>query len=359
MSDILYSKLRLEVPLTLNGENATITSERGNSRVVQMSSPITDIMLAGMEKYRIQAGAVDEFMSFGYGEIKKKKIYIRQLLKKLPYRFGSGAAVVLNNEIHILGGYGNENKTKHYKWNGTDWVSVSTLPYQFNTSKAVVLNNEIHILGGGNSSDYKKHYKWNGTEWISVSTLPYELSDGVAVVLNNEIHILGSNYYTGTPPNQTYTHKRKHYAWNGTSWSSKSAPNFDIIYSEIGTAFNNEIHIFSRPYTSITTYHRKWDGSSWTYVGQFNGYDAYGAQAVVYGNKIHLLGGLNSDTLHYIWDGTNYSPLNSLPYRFEFGSAVVWDSGMGNEIAIIGTNETNYGTYDAQWDGTSWTVGED
>lgn len=68
---ILYSKLRLEVPQVLDGENATITSEHGNSRVVQMSSPITDIMLAGMEKYRVQAGITDESVSFGYGEIKK------------------------------------------------------------------------------------------------------------------------------------------------------------------------------------------------------------------------------------------------------------------------------------------------
>lgn len=71
MSDVLYSKLRLQVPQALDGENVTITSERGNSRVIQMSSPITDIMLAGMEKYRVQAGITDESVSFGYGEIKK------------------------------------------------------------------------------------------------------------------------------------------------------------------------------------------------------------------------------------------------------------------------------------------------
>ena len=71
MSDILYSKLRLEVPSALDGENATITSERGNSRVVQMSSPITDVMLAGMEKYNVQAGYTNENVSFGYGQIKK------------------------------------------------------------------------------------------------------------------------------------------------------------------------------------------------------------------------------------------------------------------------------------------------
>lgn len=70
---------------------------------------------------------------------------------------------------------------------------ISTLPYDFYASSAVVLNGEIHILGGS-SSYYKKHYKWNGTSWVSVSTLPYYVGNSSAVVLNDIIHILGGNY---------------------------------------------------------------------------------------------------------------------------------------------------------------------
>ena len=50
---------------------------------------------------------------------------------KLPYTFYYGSVVVYNNEIHILGGSGSANYTKHYKWNGTTWSEVSTLPYAF------------------------------------------------------------------------------------------------------------------------------------------------------------------------------------------------------------------------------------
>lgn len=71
MSDILYSKLRLIVPSALDGENATITSSKGDVRTVEMTSPVTDIMLPGMEKYRVQAGITDKSVSFGYGEIQK------------------------------------------------------------------------------------------------------------------------------------------------------------------------------------------------------------------------------------------------------------------------------------------------
>ena len=68
-------------------------------------------------------------------------------------------------------------------------VSVSTLPYSFSGGSAIVLNNELHILGSNNSSYYTKHYKYNGTSWESVSTLPYDFYSGSAVVYNDEIHI--------------------------------------------------------------------------------------------------------------------------------------------------------------------------
>ena len=110
----------------------------------------------------------------------------------LPYDFYHGDAIVLNNEIHILGGDGGTYK-EHYKWNGTSWTSVSTLPYNFRNGDAIVLNDEIHILGSINgSSVYKNHYKWNGTSWSSVLTLPYDFYHGDAIVLNNEIHLLGT-----------------------------------------------------------------------------------------------------------------------------------------------------------------------
>ena len=68
---ILYSKIRLAVPIELDGQNAIITSEGGNVRTVEMSNPITDVILAGMEKYRVQAGITDQSVGLGYGQFKK------------------------------------------------------------------------------------------------------------------------------------------------------------------------------------------------------------------------------------------------------------------------------------------------
>ena len=119
---------------------------------------------------------------------------------------------------------------RHYKFDGSSWVKVSTLPYDFYNGSAVVLNGEIHILGGHNSStnnNYKYHYKYNGTSWVSVSTLPYEFAYGSAVVYNDEIHIMSGS--------------SNHYAFNGASWRKL----YDIPSHANGSAviYNDEIHL--------------------------------------------------------------------------------------------------------------------
>ena len=110
----------------------------------------------------------------------------------MPYNFYNGSAVVLNNEIHILGS-GDSGYTNHYKYDGSTWTEVSTLPYNFYDGSAVVHNNEIHILGSGDSSGYTNHYKYDGSTWTNVSTLPYNFCYGSAVVYKDKIHILGGN----------------------------------------------------------------------------------------------------------------------------------------------------------------------
>ena len=82
-----------------------------------------------------------------------KSVFGDWKLEKLPYSFTNSSAVVLNNEIHVLG---NSDTTTHYKFNGTSWVQVSTLPYNFYNGSAVVLDGEIHILGGSGGST--NHY---------------------------------------------------------------------------------------------------------------------------------------------------------------------------------------------------------
>ena len=163
----------------------------------------------------------------------------------LPYEFYEGSAVILNNEIHILGGKNSSNYNKHYKFNGTSWTSVSTLPYKFYQGSAVVYNGEIHILGGYASGAYTNHYKYNGTSWESVSTLPYDFYRGSAIVLNDEIHILGS------AASDNYT---KHYKFNGTSWESVSTLPYEF-YQGSAVVYNNKIHILGSNSANSTNHY--------------------------------------------------------------------------------------------------------
>ena len=261
-------------------------------------------------------------------------------LSPLPYNFYTGSAVILNNEIHILGGQGDHDA--HYKWNGTNWVSVSTLPYRFYRSVAVVYNDEIHILG----TDYSRstygvcHYKWTGTEWVSVSTLPYIFYYGGVVVYNDEIHIMGSG---------ESAHNTKHYKWTGTEWVSVSTLPYACYESSV-IIYNNEIHLLGGTYSSDErTNHYKWNGTEWTSVSTLP-FEFWEGAAVIFNNDIHIIGGYGDETAHYKWNGTEWTSVSTLPFEFYYGCGVVYN----NKITLLGSQVTAYRTTFTQLVGASF-----
>jgi hypothetical protein len=217
-------------------------------------------------------------------------------LPQLPYRFYNGAAVVLNNEIHILGGEG--GAANHYKRVNGEWVEVSSLPYSFYSGAAVVYKGEIHILGG---QSVTHHYKWTGTEWAKVSTLPSDVAtEGCrAVVYNDCIHLIGGTVSTA-----------RHYKWDGTQWNSLTAPSNNPKFGGM-CLFNNEIHITGG--TVSTTQHYKWTGTAWVKVSTIpTNFDYHGM--VVCENELHIIGGYSSNrTYHYKWNGSAWTKLDALP----------------------------------------------
>ena len=176
----------------------------------------------------------------------------------MPYAFDSGAAVVYNNRIHILGGQqgGYSVYYNHYSiGSGEDeWTNEGILPYPFGYGCAVVYDGAIHLLGGGpqkrahywwkNESDYggeddelpidishecdalvygnkihifgeddnpsTKHYSWDGVQWIEEDPLPYQFFKGSAVVYHNRIHVIGGRYPSSYDPE--WERHENHYA---------------------------------------------------------------------------------------------------------------------------------------------------
>ena len=253
---------------------------------------------------------------------------------ELPYGINDGSAVIFNDEIHIMGGgSSNSYRRYHYKWNGTEWVSVSTLPYSFYQGSAVVYNDEIHIMGS--YGDLRSHYKWNGTEWISVSTLPYNLYDGSTVVYNDEIHIFGGSY-----------DKTAHYKWNETEWVSVSTLPFEF-YNSSAVIYDDEIHL-----TGGTgfghKYHYKWNGTEWVSVSTLP-YSMLNRPTVVYNDEIHILGSNSDRTAHHKWNGTEWVSVSTLPKATnDYSIAVV----LGGSIHLLSVTGSNSGHY--IWNGSEW-----
>lgn len=239
----------------------------------------------------------------------------------LPYSVYNSSAVILNNEIHLLGGTG--KTTSHYKWNGTTWSSVSTLPYALDgTNCAIVYNKEIHILGGSNGT---AHYKWNGSSWVSVSTLPFTFKSGAAVVYDNELHILGGTSATTS-----------HYRWNGTRWISASTLPY-ASSANSAVVHNNEIHLLGSG-----TAHYKWNGKTWSSVSALP-YSLAGGVAVMHNGTIHILGGTANPSAHYTWNGTSWTAAEALPYAFVNGESVV-NNGVLHILGSYANNSTTHAT---------------
>ena len=107
-------------------------------------------------------------------------------LENIPYNITNGSAVVLNGEIHILGGA--TSSKNHYKYDGSTWKSVSILPYNLTYGSAIVFNDEIQILGG-NDTVRDKRYKFSDSAWTELPILPLELNEGIACTLDRSIYV--------------------------------------------------------------------------------------------------------------------------------------------------------------------------
>ena len=119
------------------------------------------------------------------------------------------------------------------------------------------------------------------------------------------------------------------------------------FYYGSSVVYNNEIHILGG--SNSSTNHYKWNGTEWTEVSTLP-YTFCRASAVVLNNEIHILGtNMNYYTRHYKWDGSTWTSVSTLPYNFADGSAVVYN----NEIHILGGSYQR--TYHYKWDGSAWT----
>ena len=114
--------------------------------------------------------------------------------------------------------------------------------------------------------------------------------------------------------------------------------------------YNNEMHFLGSSLSPMTQ-HYKWDGSSWSSVSTLP-YKFFRGSAVVYNNEIHIFGGnyqLGVNTQHYKWDGSSWSSVSTLPYDIDACNVVVYN----NEIHILGSEVEKTAHY--KWNGSTWS----
>ena len=244
---------------------------------------------------------------------------------ELPYAFYWGKSLLYRGEIHILGGGSTSDYKKHYKYNGVNWVEVSTLPYNFNYGQAVVYNDEIHIIGGYIQSDggYKQcHYKWNGSKWTNVGGISFQVIYGASLVYNNKIHLFGCYDY------------KSHRVYDGSKWYNGVSLPYDFS-SGGAVVYNNEMHLM------YNGYHIKFDESSNSWVSCVsNPYEFSRGCCIVHDGKIHIIGGYKNCTKYCTYDGTSWVTETNLPYA-------VMDSGCvptGRFINILGCDPNTTST---------------
>lgn len=279
--------------------------------------------------------------------------------------------VVYDEKMYLFGGNGGTNY--HYEWTGSEWITLTpSLPYYAPCPRAVVLNNELHLLGTDTNGS-TKHSKFNGSTWIEVGKLPYKFNRNSVIVYNNKIHILGSgtstdtDYYTAfyyyiaeesrwTPyvtesiPMQIVAHNHDELA-SGIKWEILPSLNVATEYQS-AVELNNEIYMLESTSASASSSKLyKYNGTEWEYNVELKlPYANSKGTMIVFNGEIHHLGGNSpNNTKHYKFDGSKWSEVSTLPYLFSNGSAVVYN----NELHIIGSNKEMTKHY--KWDGISWT----
>lgn len=231
----------------------------------------------------------------------------------LPYNFYQGAAVVCDDCIHLLSSNaGSANYNAHYKFDGTEWTSVSTLPYDAYGLGALVDSGEICIFGGGDSTKFygKKFRRWDGSVWNEESTMPEKFSLGV--IYKGEIHVLGTN--------------KGHYKWSDGAWTSVSTMPYTAAgTSYIAKVYNDEIHVLGVSGSTNATTHYKFDGTAWTQLEDVP-FTLGAVIGDVYKGEIHIITSVNSSTerMHCKWNGAEWKQLSKVAYSPRSGRAVAF-----------------------------------
>ena len=280
---------------------------------------------------------------------------------------------VFNNQLHLIGGgtVGSTNyMNQHWMWNKTDWVKLSSLPFSiFNASAVTYTDNDKPktVIAGGKvnsnhitTSRFNDVYVWDGTSFTrtydgSTNTVTDMLTDcPYALTLDsNGVPIMGA--------------KRLFKIVNGVPIALYSIDD-DNPFSNVNkyvsgghvAVYKDEAYLF---YNGGSVYKFGKNNNKFTNI-KFNNADFirknfHGAAIATSDDGIHVLGsdgyahdvGTDYTKSHLLFDGTTWTRMSDLPFKFTVGSAIYY-KGKLHAVGGYDLRNSSYNHYVLE--GSTW-----
>ena len=210
-------------------------------------------------------------------------------------KLNAPAAVALGGKIYVIGGFsGSTNapisRVRVYDTGTRRWGTAAPLPTPRGGHAAVVLDGEIHVIGGGNSeSTIADHsvYEPATDSWSEAAPLPRTEGSPAAVTFQGKLYAIGGRSGT-TDYGDVFV-----YAPASDTWST--GPAIPPRGTAGAAVFRDSIYVFggesqTRFKTLRDVYRLTAGATAWTRVSQLPKARNY-ARAVVFRNAVYVVGG--------------------------------------------------------------------
>ena len=245
------------------------------------------------------------------------------LLPNMPFEFISKTSVTHKGEPHVFG-FEDDETYSHYKFNGTEWVLVTTLPKDASGGIACIYNNRIHAI----AANFHGIFDDETNTWAYSGTVPYSIGTAFGYgVLEDGIHLFGGS---------SSSYLKNHYKWDDETSAWTKLTNIPAS-SKLSSycVINNELYVWGSSETSnLNQYVYKWNitDNAWTkHMGITNlkvdGVsipDMRNVAGVEFKGVIHCLGNNNASRRHMTFDGSTFKRLEDLPFTFS-GQPIIYD----------------------------------
>ncbi len=290
---------------------------------------------------------------------------------------GSVFALAVQNSVLYAGGmFTTAGRTPVHniaRWNGTSWMPLGSPPNDGVSGQAQVnslasMDSVLYVGGNftsvGNGIQANYVARWDGTSWSSVSA-PLNSAVESMVVWGPDLYV-GGSFMTTTPPYLNHIAR-----WDGGQWSSLGTYPDEGVDNDVLalTVLGSSLYVGG----TFTTRGRgadtanailRWDGSAWNQVGPGFRHGAVRAFAVS-GDSLYACGSLDTcGTLKVngiaCWDTARatWSTLNKGIHVPRLVATLLIDRDLLYAAGVFGaiTNTTDIPANNvATWDGGTWS----